>query len=497
MLPRPSPTAAWFDHKARNANALRKSGGRRLDEPQHGEPFNDPSSVHVWEDYQCAPDFSNPDQAKVDIGQRNRLWYYLPKTSTESKAHYTDDPQNPQPNVQAHPFPNDLLQANRPKATMSARTLPIPRASIALSNPVTPKTPKPPPPAPIPIKVSESPNNRNPKPYIYKPKEPVKPELKHTASGSPTTAQQNHGPGVPTLTAQLPPPDPPKPCAPGPIERWLNAPLPSSKAERDASSENYLRRFPLSLDNNNHLTSGDGHSIGFGHQSMNHVMNNATLMDHGLMHTGNYQAHHRNTSTLSLPPKKLIQHARKTKSARHDQKVAIDRLDRLIAGNPGHDGRMANHQPSLSMGVMSGMGSLEQMAHIAPIAPVAPMAPMAPMLKINNQWNLDEGNIPSPGSAAHRFLNLDGTSGGGTPTPSHPGTTKRMSVSEKSDNGAFDPPSPDQADSPEGVEFDDSLNDVFDPFQEGALFRSHESDCYKSLYRSGGGFTEAAPACRR
>lgn len=59
------------------------------DDPKPNDPFGDPDSNFRWEEFDSCKAFRNPAQVKIDIDKPSKLWYYLGKSSTEAKAHYT------------------------------------------------------------------------------------------------------------------------------------------------------------------------------------------------------------------------------------------------------------------------------------------------------------------------------------------------------------------------------------------------------------------------
>ena len=61
------------------------------DDPKPNDPFGDSESNFRWEEFNSCKAFRNPAQVKIDFDKPSKLWYYLGKTSTEAKAHYTSD----------------------------------------------------------------------------------------------------------------------------------------------------------------------------------------------------------------------------------------------------------------------------------------------------------------------------------------------------------------------------------------------------------------------
>lgn len=61
------------------------------DDPKPNDPFGDPDSNFRWEEFDSCKAFRNPAQVKIEIDKPGKLWYYIGKSSTEAKAHYTAD----------------------------------------------------------------------------------------------------------------------------------------------------------------------------------------------------------------------------------------------------------------------------------------------------------------------------------------------------------------------------------------------------------------------
>lgn len=63
--------------------------------PVIGTPFSDPRSDLTWAEFEYSEPPVNLITANFNFSQPEKLWYYLGKTSTESKAQYTDNPKVP------------------------------------------------------------------------------------------------------------------------------------------------------------------------------------------------------------------------------------------------------------------------------------------------------------------------------------------------------------------------------------------------------------------
>lgn len=60
--------------------------------PQEGDLFTDHSSINKWSEFHTAPAPRNRAQVMVYLSKSNILWHYLGETSTEARAHFTEDP---------------------------------------------------------------------------------------------------------------------------------------------------------------------------------------------------------------------------------------------------------------------------------------------------------------------------------------------------------------------------------------------------------------------
>lgn len=49
----------------------------------------------MWSEFHTSRAVRNPSQEKIDLSKPKQLWFYLGKTSTEAKAHYTGDLSKP------------------------------------------------------------------------------------------------------------------------------------------------------------------------------------------------------------------------------------------------------------------------------------------------------------------------------------------------------------------------------------------------------------------
>ncbi|WKT38522.1 JmjN domain [Fusarium oxysporum f. sp. vasinfectum] len=113
--------------------------------PQKDDPFVEGCT---WAEFNSHP-VANKEQVKIDFCKPDQIWYYLPKTSTEARAQFTEDPSNPRHN------PRGNFLSTVPKPVKPPRPVPAypPRQAYQ-------------PAAPYPAA-------RLDKPYMYKPRTPA------------------------------------------------------------------------------------------------------------------------------------------------------------------------------------------------------------------------------------------------------------------------------------------------------------------------------------
>ncbi|KAL7761100.1 hypothetical protein ACKLNR_007635 [Fusarium oxysporum f. sp. zingiberi] len=113
--------------------------------PQKDDPFVEGCT---WAEFNSHP-VANKEQVKIDFCKPDQIWYYLPKTSTEARAQFTEDPSNPRHN------PRGSFLSTVPKPVKPPRPVPSypPRQAYQ-------------PAAPYPAA-------RLDKPYMYKPRTPA------------------------------------------------------------------------------------------------------------------------------------------------------------------------------------------------------------------------------------------------------------------------------------------------------------------------------------
>ncbi|KAF4988896.1 hypothetical protein FGRMN_9477 [Fusarium graminum] len=141
---------------------------KRFDDgkPQKDDPFVEGCT---WAEFQLHP-VMNEEQLKIDFSKPDQIWHYLPKTSTDARAQFTEDP---------------ALQRHNPKGNFLS-TIPkpakAPKSAPAYSSRHTYQSPAP------------HPANRPDRPYVYKPRAAAENNL--PAMGSFTT--QRFTPAAPS-----------------------------------------------------------------------------------------------------------------------------------------------------------------------------------------------------------------------------------------------------------------------------------------------------------
>ncbi|KAI8960493.1 hypothetical protein F5Y11DRAFT_264908 [Daldinia sp. FL1419] len=185
----------------------------------------------------------NKLQAKVDLSKDNQIWYYLGKTSTEARAQYTEDPQNPKHNIKS----NFLETVSRQVQPMAQ-----PRKSYGSTFSVQ-----------TPTTTGVKPE----KPYQYKPREPVTPSYVHppfttqqfVPKPSPFTTQQyiprppfyppqstvSKLTSTPQQALQRTPQQPvPRPAPTPPISQQTGPYTPQQNAQKPVTTPQFINHFP-------------------------------------------------------------------------------------------------------------------------------------------------------------------------------------------------------------------------------------------------------------
>ncbi|KAH7320886.1 hypothetical protein B0I35DRAFT_450522 [Stachybotrys elegans] len=146
----------------------------------------------------------NTSQARVNLGKSDQIWYYLPTSSTDAKAQYTEDPAKPRYN----PKGNYLDTIPKPPKPVAAPRVP----QHAHSSPATYSQFHPGSTVPTAAPMTSRPE----KPYVYKPKVPHNVGASTSASGPATHAPTAHqwqltqGQGTAQPVYQTASPNPPR-----------------------------------------------------------------------------------------------------------------------------------------------------------------------------------------------------------------------------------------------------------------------------------------------
>ncbi|KAI4132397.1 MAG: hypothetical protein LQ338_000745 [Usnochroma carphineum] len=223
-LPAPSANAKPLPkHLAEKSRDTVDDGSS--DTPKADQPFSDPNSLHVWSEFHTCRAIKNPDQTTVDLSKPKQLWFYLGKTSTETKAQFTGDSARSVNDPEAN-----FLERVKPPPTRYVAPPPIQRKSYPATYPAgvnihaanavgISKQYQQKPPAKPPASKERQYSGKyavpDPKPYQYKPKDGFSPNpdvyasLKNRATSQTTLSQtQPMYNNVPAYRA------PPAPMAP-------------------------------------------------------------------------------------------------------------------------------------------------------------------------------------------------------------------------------------------------------------------------------------------
>ena len=117
--PKPSPTAKPLPPELEAKTGEDESQAHRP--PRADDKFTEGCT---WAEFNAEHIPKNPHQVKVDLSQKNHIWYYLGNMSTETRSSFTEDPNRKRPNASAN-----FMETVRPRyvaplmaASMSART---------------------------------------------------------------------------------------------------------------------------------------------------------------------------------------------------------------------------------------------------------------------------------------------------------------------------------------------------------------------------------------
>ncbi|PFH60562.1 hypothetical protein XA68_10767 [Ophiocordyceps unilateralis] len=124
---------------------------------------------YTWAEFQLKP-VANTEQVKVDLAKPHQIWHYLGKTSTDARAQYTEDPKKRQHNPRGN-FLDTIPKPPKPPPAprnMAVGVQQPPGAMVRGHGPMA-------------YTHASAPANagigRPEKPYVYKPRKPIKPQL--------------------------------------------------------------------------------------------------------------------------------------------------------------------------------------------------------------------------------------------------------------------------------------------------------------------------------
>jgi hypothetical protein len=156
-LPKASPNALPMP-TTRKAQRELNAKKRPEDElPRKDDLFVD---GFTWAEFHSCEAIQNPAQVKMDLSKEGHVWHYLGRTSTETKAQYTEDPKKRVHNTKS----NFLDSVPKPVVTLPARPPAAPKRQVLAA--AYPRQAVMPPPV-VP--------KQETKPYIYKPRKPIEP----------------------------------------------------------------------------------------------------------------------------------------------------------------------------------------------------------------------------------------------------------------------------------------------------------------------------------
>ncbi|TQS36103.1 hypothetical protein Golomagni_03456 [Golovinomyces magnicellulatus] len=130
-LPKPSANAVPMPTSYKAKESLNTIVRQADDLPIARDPFGENLT---WAEFVSKPVGHNPYQAKVDVKKEFQIWYYIGETSTEAKAHYTDDIEKPWHN----PKSNFLNTLPKPASALSRHSHVASNSSRRTSRPLLP-----------------------------------------------------------------------------------------------------------------------------------------------------------------------------------------------------------------------------------------------------------------------------------------------------------------------------------------------------------------------
>ncbi|KAK0704860.1 hypothetical protein B0H67DRAFT_545450 [Lasiosphaeris hirsuta] len=212
-LPKASPNAIPMPTSRKAKQEL--NAKRPVDDvPRKDDEFG---TGFVWAEFHSGDLIKNAAQVKLDLSKENQIWHYLGKTSTESKAQYTEDMSKPEHNLKSS-FLDSIPKPPKPVAPMAAP--PQPRRSYSATHP-SHGIPAKVSPVPLPPHVGVHLGPKLDRPYVYKPRKSTEPyNVQFTAQ-----AFTPKVPGPPALLPQLQPQQfPQRPSLPQPVHQQRPGP---------------------------------------------------------------------------------------------------------------------------------------------------------------------------------------------------------------------------------------------------------------------------------
>jgi hypothetical protein len=137
------PSAAALDLPEELQGKTASSAESTERKPSEGDPFTEDPKTE-WAEFVSNEPPPNKAQQVVDLTKPKQVWHYLGKTSTDSKAHFTADPQHPF-HDSASVFLDTVDPPSKPNATASLQpkrhslAASFPLANIAARNAATVK----------------------------------------------------------------------------------------------------------------------------------------------------------------------------------------------------------------------------------------------------------------------------------------------------------------------------------------------------------------------
>ena len=186
--PKPSANAKPLPEHLKENDASLDISNRTDGVPEVGDPFLDPNAEQKWAEFHTAPDVLQK-VAKVDLNNKDRLFFYLGKSSTEARAQFTDDLSNPVHNPKSNFL--DTVKPPPPVYPQYQQYQQYQQRPYQTAYPIKPA------PISVPPRTPTQPQIR---PYQYKPKETMMTSFRAPAYNPDTRKNPNspvaHQPNV-------------------------------------------------------------------------------------------------------------------------------------------------------------------------------------------------------------------------------------------------------------------------------------------------------------